>query len=438
MNHFRYRNGKLHCEDVPLGRIAANVGTPFYCYSTATLVHHFTVFRDAFAGMNATICYAMKANSNIAVVRTLADQGAGADVVSEGELRQALAAGVPASRIVFSGVGKTRRELDAALAAGIMQINIESEPELLALQDVAKARGQTAPVSIRVNPDIDAGTHAKITTGLAENKFGIEWTRAHEVFRKAAALPNIEIKGVAVHIGSQLTDLRPFQDAFTRVRDLVAMLRADGIAISRLDLGGGLGIPYEADEAPPSPADYAEVVRRTVGDLGCELVLEPGRLLVGNAGMLVTHVIYVKEGATRTFLIVDAAMNDLVRPSLYDAYHAIHTVEEPAPGAPSVEVDVVGPVCETGDTFARRRALPPVEAGALLAVASAGAYGATMASTYNTRPLVPEVLVNGDAFAIVRARPTYEEMLALESLPKWLDKPVEQPQASSGWEAVLG
>ncbi|WP_142848987.1 diaminopimelate decarboxylase [Telmatospirillum sp. J64-1] len=420
MNHFEYRYGQLHAEDVAIARIAAAVGTPFYCYSTATLERHFTVFRDAFAGLNARICYAMKANSNIAVVRTLADLGAGADVVSEGELRQALAAGVPADRIVFSGVGKTRRELALALDVGIMQINVESEPELHALNEAALAAGKKAPIAIRVNPDVDAGTHAKITTGRKENKFGIEWTRAHEVYRRAAALPGIEVMGIACHIGSQLTDLTPFREAFRRVRDLVAILRADGINIRRLDLGGGLGIPYDS-EIPPQPEAYAQMVRETLGDLGCELVFEPGRLIVGNAGILVSRVIYVKEGATRSFAILDAAMNDLMRPSLYDAYHAIKPVDEPKAGVPLVPIDVVGPVCETGDTFAQQRALPPVKAGDLMAICSAGAYGAVMASTYNTRPLIPEVLVKADRFAIVRARPTYEEMLSLESLPDWME-----------------
>ncbi len=423
MNHFQYRNGILHAEDVAIARIAAEVGTPFYCYSTATLERHYTVFRDALAaaGLDATVCFACKANPNVAVIRTLADLGAGADVVSEGELRQALAAGVPPARIVFSGVGKTRRELEFAVAKGILQINVESEPELELLSEVASARGVRMPVSIRVNPDVDAGTHAKITTGKKENKFGIEWTRAREVYALARRLPGVEVVGVACHIGSQLTELEPFRDAFLRVRDLVAMLRADGIDIRRLDLGGGLGVPYE-HETPPSPAAYAETIRATLGDLGCRVIVEPGRLLVGNAGILVAEVIRVKEGTTRTFLIVDAAMNDLMRPALYDAHHAIFPVIEPAADAPRAEVDVVGPVCETGDTFAKQRPLPPVKAGELLAFGTAGAYGAAMSSTYNTRPLVPEVLVRGGEFAVVRARPGFEEMRALESLPGWFDR----------------
>jgi diaminopimelate decarboxylase len=421
MNHFDYLKGELHAEGVALAAIAQSVGTPFYCYSTATLERHFTVFKDALAeaGLDATVCFACKANPNIAVIRTFAQLGAGADVVSEGEARQALAAGVPADRIVFSGVGKTRHELEFAIAKGFMQINVESEPELRLLSELAAARGVKMPIAIRVNPDVDAGTHAKITTGKKENKFGIEWTRAREVYALARSLPGVDVVGVACHIGSQLTELQPFRDAFLRVRDLVAMLRADGVNIRRLDLGGGLGVPYE-HETPPSPAQYAAVIQETLGDLGCRFVFEPGRLLVGNAGVLVSRVVYVKEGATRTFLILDAAMNDLMRPALYDAHHAILPVEQPKPGTLLAEVDVVGPVCETGDTFAKQRPLPPMAPGDLVAFGTAGAYGAAMASTYNTRPLIPEVLVKGDQFAVVRARPSYDEMRALESLPDWL------------------
>jgi len=422
MNHFDYVNGTLHAEGVSVAEIAARVGTPFYCYSTATLTRHYTVFADALkdAGLDATVCFALKANPNVAVVRTLAKLGAGADVVSEGELRQALEAGVPADRIVFSGVAKTQRELEFAVAKGIMQINVESEPELELLSQIAAARGVRMPIALRVNPDVDAGTHAKITTGKKENKFGIEWTRAHEVYRKARDLPGVEPVAIACHIGSQLTELEPFAAAFRRVRDLVAMLRADGFAIRRLDLGGGLGVPYE-DETPPTPAAYAQTIKAELGDLGCRIVLEPGRVLVGNAGILVSSVVYVKEGSTRTFAIVDAAMNDLVRPVMYEAYHGIDTVAQPGPDAPRNPVDVVGPVCETGDTFAKQRPLPPLKSGDLLAFRTAGAYGAAMSSTYNTRPLVPEVLVNGDRFAVIRARPSYEEMRSLESLPDWLD-----------------
>jgi len=423
MNHFDYHDGQLCAEDVSLTRIADEVGTPFYCYSTATLERHFRVFQQALTGLDTTICFAVKANSNIAVIRTLAALGAGADVVSEGELRRALAAGVPPGKIVFSGVGKTRRELELALQSGILQINVESEPELEELNDVALAMGKRAVIGVRVNPDVDAGTHAKITTGKKENKFGIEWTRAPQVLRRAHGMAGIEVAAVAVHIGSQLTDLQPFNDAFRRVRDLVLMLRTDGIPLRRIDLGGGLGVPYD-HEIPPQPSEYADVIRANLGDLGCHLVVEPGRALVGNAGVLVSRVIYVKDGATRTFIICDAAMNDLVRPAMYDAHHDIRPVREAADGAPLLPVDVVGPVCESGDTFAKQRPLPPLKAGDLISFATAGAYGATMSSTYNTRPLVPEVMVKGGTFAVVRARPTYEDMLAQESLPEWLS---EQP-----------
>lgn len=419
MNHFQYHRGQLCAEEVPLARIADEVGTPFYCYSQATLERHFRVFQQALAGLDATICFAVKANSNIAVIRTLAALGAGADVVSGGELRRALAAGVDAGKIVFSGVGKTAEELELALSKGIMQINVESEPELTALDEVARTMGKVAEIGVRVNPDVDANTHAKITTGRKENKFGIEWTRARRVFQKAKQMEGIEPVAVAVHIGSQLTELEPFRQAFARVRDLVLMLRADGINIRRVDLGGGLGIPYDGEE-PPAPVEYAQVIRETLGDLGCQLVLEPGRLLVGNAGMLVSKVIYVKEGSTRSFVVCDAAMNDLVRPAMYDAHHDILPVLEAAPGTEPKPVDVVGPICETGDTFAKQRSLAPLEPGDLIAFATAGAYGAAMASQYNSRLLVPEVLVKGGTYAVVRARPTYEEMLSLESIPEWL------------------
>ena len=419
MNHFQYHRGQLCAEEVPLARIADEVGTPFYCYSQATLERHFRVFQQALAGLDATICFAVKANSNIAVIRTLAALGAGADVVSGGELRRALAAGVDAGKIVFSGVGKTSEELELALTTGIMQINVESEPELTALDEVARTLGKVAEIGVRVNPDVDANTHAKITTGRKENKFGIEWTRARQVFQKAKQMEGIEPVAVAVHIGSQLTELEPFRQAFARVRDLVLMLRADGINIRRVDLGGGLGIPYDGEE-PPAPMEYAQVIRETLGDLGCQLVLEPGRLLVGNAGMLVSKVIYVKEGSTRSFVVCDAAMNDLVRPAMYDAHHDILPVIEAPPGTEPKPVDVVGPICETGDTFAKQRSLVPLEPGDLIAFATAGAYGAAMASQYNSRLLVPEVLVKGGTYAVVRARPTYEEMLSLESIPEWL------------------
>ena len=421
MDHFQYRDGRLHAEDVPIERIAEAVGTPVYVYSTATLERHYRVFAAAFDGLDASICYAVKANSNIAVIRTLARLGAGADVVSVGELKAALAAGVPADRIVFSGVGKTRDELAAALRAGVMQINVESEPELEALDRIGRSLGVKAPVAIRVNPDVDANTHAKISTGKRENKFGIEWTAAHGVYSRAARMQGIDIVGAAVHIGSLVTDLAPFGAAFHRLRDLVAMLRADGHRVLTLDVGGGLGIPYGAETAPvPTPEAYADVVKGALGDLGCRIILEPGRMLVGNAGVLLTRIVYVKEGATRTFVIVDAAMNDLLRPALYGANHAIVPVIEPAADVELAEMDVVGPVCETGDTFATGRPLPPVAAGELLVLRTAGAYGAVMASSYNSRPLVAEVLINGDAFAVVGDRVSEDDLLARQRLPEWL------------------
>lgn len=422
MDHFQYREGRLHAEDVPLHALADEVGTPFYCYSTATLERHYEVFSAGFAGLPATVCFAVKANGNVAVIRTLARLGAGADVVSGGEFKRAQAGGVPAGRIVFSGVGKTAAEIAMALKAGVWQINLESEPELETVAAVARSLGLTAPVAIRINPDVDANTHAKITTGRSENKFGIEWTRAHAVYARAAAMPAVNVVGVAVHIGSQLLDLAPFRSAYQRVRDLAALLRADGLAIERLDLGGGLGIPYGSDPAP-SPADYARVVRETVGDLGCQLILEPGRMITGNAGILVARVIYVKEGATRTFVIVDAGMNDLIRPALYDAHHEIVPVAEPPANAHLKEMDVVGPICETGDTFAQRRLLPEIAAGDLLAFRTAGAYGAVMASAYNARSLPPEILVKGDAFHVARERIGVDDMLARESVPNWLGGP---------------
>lgn len=421
MDHFQYAGGRLFAENVAVERIAAAVGTPFYCYSSATVERHYRVFAEALTGLDATVCYAVKANSNVAVIATLARLGAGADVVSAGELARARKAGVPAAKIVFSGVGKTEAEMAAALKAGVMQINVESEPELEALDAVARRLKKVAPIAIRINPDVDARTHEKITTGKSENKFGIEWTRAHAVYEKARCLKGIHAVGVAIHIGSQLTDLEPFRAAFRRARDLVTMLRADGHAIERLDLGGGLGIPYRADAGPiPSPAEYGRMVAESVGDLGCKLTFEPGRVLVGNAGILVTRIVYVKEGATRTFAVVDAAMNDLIRPALYNAWHDIVPVREPDSGATLRAVDVVGPVCETGDTFATQRLLPPLKAGDLLAVRTAGAYGAAMASTYNTRALVPEVLVDGGKWAVVRRRQDVPALLAMEPMPAWL------------------
>jgi diaminopimelate decarboxylase len=421
MDHFRYRGGELHAEDVPLGEIATAVGTPVYVYSTATLTRHVRVLEEALAGLPHLICYALKANSNLAVVRLMASLGTGADVVSEGEYRRARAAGIPGERIVFSGVGKTPAEMRLALEGGIRQFNVESEPELRALSEVATAMGLRAPIALRVNPDVDARTHAKIATGKAENKFGIPIGRAPAVYAEAAALPGIEVVGVDVHIGSQLTELAPFEAAFVKVAELTEALRAEGHAIRRLDLGGGLGIPYRrANEAPPLPFDYGSVIRRTVGHLGCEIEIEPGRLIAGNAGVLLARVLYVKQGEGRDFLILDAAMNDLIRPAMYDAWHDIVPVREPEPGAPLDPVDVVGPVCETGDTFARNRPLPALTPGALVAFRSAGAYGAVMASEYNSRPLVPEVLVHGDHYAVVRQRPSFDDMLNRDTIPAWL------------------
>lgn len=421
MDHFQYRDGRLCAEAVPLADIADAVGTPCYVYSRATIERHYRVFAEALAGLDHLICYAVKACGNLAVLKVLADLGAGMDVVSEGELRRALAAGVPGARIVFAGVGKTRAEMAAALEAGIGQFNVESAPELEALSAVASAAGAVAPVAIRVNPDVDALTHSKISTGKAGDKFGIPIAEAPAVYARAAALPGIRVVGVDVHIGSQLTALAPFEAAFRRVAELVRALRGAGHAIGRVDLGGGLGIPYVAsNRAPPLPFDYGGVVRRTVGDLGAQVVIEPGRVIVGNAGVLVSEVIYRKTAAGHDFLIVDAGMNDLMRPALYDAWHDIVPLVEPRADAPVAPFDVVGPVCETADTFARARSLPPMRAGDRLAFRSAGAYGAVMASEYNGRPLVTEVLVDGSRFGVVRARPTYAAMLASERIPDWL------------------
>ena len=421
MRHFDYRDGALFAEDVDICALAARVGTPFYCYSTATIERHYRVFRDAFAGLDVMVCYAMKANSNQAIIRTLARCGAGMDIVSEGELRRAIAAGVPAGRITFSGVGKTRDEMALALRLGIACFNVESEPELQVLSDVARETGTTADIALRVNPDVDARTHAKISTGKSENKFGVPISRARAIYARAASLPGIHVSGVDMHIGSQVTDLAPFENAFLLLAELVADLRADGHAIDHVDLGGGLGIPYRPGEDPDSyhPDRYADVVRRTVGHLGCRFVFEPGRLIVGNAGILVTRVIYRKRGEDRTFLIVDAAMNDLIRPTLYDAHHEILPVRRDADAAME-RADVVGPVCETGDYLALDRELPASEPGDLLAIMSAGAYGAVQAGTYNSRLLIPEVLVKGADAAVVRARPSYDDLIGLDTIPAWL------------------
>ncbi len=421
MHHFTYKNGTLHAEDVSLADIANTVGTPFYCYSTATLERHYRVLREAFHDQNALICFAVKANSNQAVLATMARLGAGMDVVSEGELRRARMAGVAADKIIFAGVGKTRDEMAYALGEGILGFNVESEAELRALSEVASAMGQTARVALRVNPDVDAKTHAKISTGKSENKFGIPYSEAAELYAEARALPGIAATGIHMHIGSQITDLQPFRDAFRLMRDLVLELRAAGHELEHLDLGGGLGVPYRHNaDVPPSPDLYAAVVKETLGDLGLKVILEPGRMIVGNAGILVSRVVFVKEGVDRTFTIVDTAMNDLIRPTLYEAHHDILPVDEGLLSAPPVQQDIVGPVCETGDYLALDRNLPPFRDGDLMAVMTAGAYGAVMASTYNTRRLIPEVLVHGDKYAVVRPRQDYQDLIGLDRLPPWL------------------
>jgi diaminopimelate decarboxylase len=421
MHHFAYRDGVLCAEDVNLAVLANAVGTPFYCYSSATLERHYRVFAGAFADVDTLVCYALKANSNQAVIATLAKLGAGADVVSEGELLRARTAGVPAEKIMFSGVGKTPRELALAVDQGILCVNVESEAELEQLAAIAAGKGRTVDISIRVNPDVDAKTHAKIATGKAENKFGIPISRAREVYARAAKLKGVRVAGVDMHIGSQIIDLDPFSDAFALLADFVRTLRADGHTIKHVDLGGGLGIPYREDnEPPPDPDAYAAIVKRATRGLGCKLIFEPGRLIVGNAGILVTRVIYTKRGEAKTFVIVDAAMNDLIRPTLYDAHHAIRPVREPPVGAERIIADIVGPVCESGDFLALDRSLVAPQPGDLLAVMTAGAYGATQSGTYNTRPLIPEVLVRKDEWALVRPRVTAEALIALDRMPAWL------------------
>jgi diaminopimelate decarboxylase len=427
MHHFAYRRGVfhpnvLHAEAVDISDLAAAVGTPFYCYSTATLERHYRVFADAFAGMAGTVvCYSVKANANLGVLATLARLGAGMDVVSEGELRRALAVKVAPERIVFSGAGKTRDEMAFALDRGILAFNVESEPELRALSAMAEARGRKARIAFRVNPDIDAKTHHKIATGKAENKFGVPFAEAPSLYALASRLPGIESTGVHMHIGSQITELAPFRNAFALLRELVGALRQSGFAIDFVNLGGGLGIPYRSDQpAPPLPAEYANLVKEEVGGLGLTLLFEPGRMIAGNAGILVARVLYVKRGASKMFAIVDAAMNDLLRPTLYDAHHEILPVTEPKPGTSMVVTDVAGPVCETGDYLALARALPELRAGDLISVMTAGAYGAVLASEYNSRLLVPEVLVAGNRYCVTRPRPSYGDMLAKERLPEWL------------------
>jgi diaminopimelate decarboxylase len=439
MTPFRYQKGELRAEGVSLAEVAAAVGTPFYLYSSQALEQAYRRFSGALAaeGLDALTCYALKANSNQAVIATFAQLGAGADVVSEGELRRALAASVPPQKIVFAGVGKTAEEMAVALDAGILQFNVESVPELKQLSAVASARGQSAAIALRINPDVDAGTHEKISTGKAENKFGIPYDQAPDAARLALSLPGIRLESLAVHIGSQLTELAPYRAAFRRLAELYAALRGQGVPLRRIDLGGGLGLAYR-EEQPPSPEDYARLARETVGGLGAQLICEPGRHLVGGAGLLLMRVLYVKEGATRSFVIVDAAMNDLIRPTLYEAWHDIVPVKEPAPDAAVGRYDVVGPICESGDFLAKHRALPPPAAGDLLAVANAGAYGAVMASTYNSRPLVPEVLVRAGSFFVVRPRPSYATLIALDCLPPWLREQSQEPSVSALPRAAAG
>ena len=421
MDHFLYKNGILHAEDVALPDIAAEVGTPFYVYSTATLTRHYTLFKDALEGIENLVCFALKSNSNQAVIAHLAKLGAGMDVVSGGEYARARAAGVPGERIVFSGVGKTREEMRMALEGGIRQFNVESEPEMVVLSEVAASMGMRAPITVRVNPDVDAKTHEKISTGKYDDKFGIPISRARDVYAFAASLPGLEVIGIDVHIGSQLTELEPFELAYNKVAELTRQLREDGHTIRRLDLGGGLGIPYErSNSAPPLPTEYGALIKRCVGDLDVEVEIEPGRLISGNAGLLVSQVIYVKNGENRDFLILDAAMNDLIRPAMYNAWHDIVPVVEAAAGSEQLPYDIVGPVCESGDTFAKQRNMAPLASGDLVAFRSAGAYGAVMSSEYNTRPLIPEVMVQGDQFAVIRPRPTFDEIINRDIIPKWL------------------
>ena len=421
MHHFAYRNGVLHAEAVNLASLAQAVGTPFYCYSTATLERHYRVFAGAFADVPSLVCYSLKANSNQAVIATLAKLGAGADVVSGGELKRALAAGVPRDKIMFSGIGKTAAELALAIDENVLCVNVESEPEIELLSAIAVGKGRTVDISVRVNPDVDAKTHAKIATGRAEDKFGIPISGARAVYAKAAKLPGLRVAGVDMHIGSQITELSPFGDAFALLSDFVRTLRGDGHTISHVDLGGGLGIPYREDnEPPPDPSAYAEVVKRATRGLNCKLIFEPGRVIVGNAGILVTRVLYLKRGEAKTFVIVDAGMNDLIRPTLYEAHHEIQPVIEPSPGAQHLTADVVGPVCESGDFLALGRDIAEAQPGDLLAVMTAGAYGAVQAGTYNTRPLIPEVLVRDGEWALVRSRLDADQLISLDKLPPWL------------------
>ncbi|MBT7545778.1 MAG: diaminopimelate decarboxylase [Kordiimonadaceae bacterium] len=420
MNFFEHRDGEMFAENIKVSEIAKSISTPFYLYSTASLTYQFNQIKEAFRNTDHLICYAVKANTNQAVIKTLGDLGAGADVVSEGEMRRVLKAGIPACKIVYSGVAKTAQEMTFALEQGIYQFNVESEPELYQLSEVASSMDKTADITFRVNPDVDAKTHAKISTGKSENKFGIPWGNVREICQRASKLPRINLVGLDLHIGSQITKLEPFEEAFTLVAGLVKLLREDGHNITRLDLGGGLGISYECNDLPPLPSDYAKMVKRVTEHLGCRIILEPGRFLVGNAGILVSTVVYIKDGEERKFLIVDAAMNDLIRPSMYDAYHEIVPVLES--NEDILLYDIVGPVCETGDSFASNRPITSMKTGDLLAIRSVGAYGAVMSSTYNTRKLIPEVLVKDDKFAVVRPRPTYEEIINLDHIAPWLSE----------------
>ena len=420
MRHFAYKNGELYAEGVPLRDIAAKVGTPAYIYSTATFERHFRVFTEAFKGRDALVAYSVKANSNLGVLATLSKMGAGADVVSGGELARALAVGIPSEKIVFSGVGKRADEMDMALKAGIKVFNVESLPELYILNERATALGLKAPIAFRVNPDVSAGGHEKISTGKAENKFGIAWSSAQSAYAEAAKLSNIEIVGVDVHIGSQITDLAPFEAAINTVGGLIKRLRSDGHTIKSFDVGGGLGIPYDSSNSvPPGPDEYGRLVKKLTADMDIQLIFEPGRMVAGNAGVLLSEVIYVKQGEDRKFAILDAAMNDLLRPALYDAYHEIECVKQPQSDNQQT-YDIVGPVCESGDTFAKHRKLPELQQGDLVVFHSAGAYGSVLSSQYNTRPLIPEIIVNGEQFEITRERPSIEDILRSERVPSWL------------------
>lgn len=423
MHHFHYKNGFLHAENIDLRHLAETIGTPFYCYSSATLERHFKVFQEAFEGTDTLSCFAVKVNSNQAVLKTLARMGAGMDIVSMGELIRVLKAGVQGNKIVFSGVAKTAEEMAVALDAEIYCFNVESEPELQLLAKVAQEKGVKAPIALRVNPDVDAGTHAKISTGKSENKFGIPIKQAHQVYHQARLLPSLDVIGVDAHIGSQITDLKPFENEAKKLAFLAEELLRDGFSLKHIDFGGGLGVPYTKDDTPPpSPFEYAQTIKAHTSHLNLKYVFEMGRMIAGNAGILITKVIYVKKGEGRNFIIVDAAMNDLIRPTLYDAYHHIESVDQSASERETIKADIVGPVCETGDYLALQRELPVPKPGELLAVMTAGAYGAVLSSSYNSRRLVPEIMVRDSNYHIIRPRPTYEDLIKLDSLPDWLDE----------------